>query len=161
MGLNESFDTINYAEWVPVLIIYAIITTLSVIVCRKIYTRYKNLPDKTVEANLIKKSRYYGYGETNDGLPATATYIIAKYEYYINGRRHTAKTKCFDSVPDTILLFYKKGNRDIRGEKEFSYPDKYKILMGLWFIVGVTLLTIGVSVALNIPVIVQMFAEPK
>lgn len=157
MGLDESFETYDLAQWFPVLVIYAILVTISVIVCRKLYTRYKNLPDKTVEAKLIKKSRYYGDGETNDGLPATASYIIAKYEYRIDGRRHTVKTKCFGSVPDTILLFYKKGNGDIRGEKEFSYPDKYKILMGLWFIVGVSLLTIGISLILGIDVIKNMF----
>ena len=157
MGLDESFETYDFVQWFPVLVIYAILVTISVIICRKLYTRYKNLPDKTVEAKLIKKSRYYGDGETNDGLPATVSYIIAKYEYRIDGRRHTVKTQCFGSVPDIILLFYKKGNGDIRGEKEFSYPDKYKILMGLWFIVGVSLLTIGISLMLGIDVIKNMF----
>ena len=157
MGLDERFEKYDLAEWFPVLVIYAILVTISVIVCRKIYTRYKNLPDKTVEAKLIKKSRYYGDGETNDGLPSTASYTIAKYEYRINGLRHTVKTQCFGSVPDTILLFYKKGNGDIRGEKEFSYPNKYKILMGLWFIVGVSLLTIGISLILGIDVIKNLF----
>ena len=157
MGLGEIFITYDLSECFPFLVIYDILVTISVIVCRKIYTRYKNLPDKTVEAKLIKKSRYYGDGETNDGLPSTASYTIAKYEYRINGLRHTVKTQCFGSVPDTILLFYKKGNGDIRGEKEFSYPNKYKILMGLWFIVGVSLLTIGISLILGIDVIKNLF----
>ena len=157
MGVNESFETYDLAEWFRVLVIYAILVTISVIVCRKLYTRYKNLPDKTVEAKLIKKSRYYGDGETNDGLPATASYIIAKYEYRIDGIRHTVKTKCFGSVPDTILLFYKKGSSDIRAEKTFSLPDKYKVFIGLWFIVGVTLLTIGISLMLGVEVIRKMF----
>ena len=102
-----------------------------------------------------------GESKTNDGLPATASYIIAKYEYYINGIRHTVKTQCFGSVPDTIILFYKKGSGDIRGEKEFSYPDKYKVLMGLWFIVGVSLLTIGISLMLGIDVIKNKFQRIK
>ena len=157
MGFNESFETYDLAEWFPVLVIYAILVTISVIVCRKLYTRYKNLPDKTVEAKLIKKSRYYGSGETNDGLPSSARYIIAKYEYNINSIRHTVKTQCFGSVPDTIILYYKKGNRDIRAEKTFSLPDKYKVFIGLWFIVGVTLLTIGISLMLGIEVIRKMF----
>lgn len=157
MGLDESFETYDLAEWAPVLIVYAVLVTISVIVFRKIYTRYKNLPDKTVEAILIKKSRYYGSGETNDGLPSSARYIIAKYEYYINGIRHTVKTQCFGSVPDTILLFYKKGNSDIRGEKEFSLPGKYKVLMAIWFTAGIALITIGLSWVLGFEVIRKMF----
>ncbi|WP_407721616.1 hypothetical protein [Ruminococcus sp. JE7B6] len=157
MGLNESFETINLDEWFPVLITYAIVLAISIIICRKLINNYKKIPDKCVDARLIKTSDYFGDGETNDGLPSTASYTIAKYEYYINNCRHTIKTKCFDSIPKNITLYYKKGNSDIRVEKTFSLPDKYKILMGVWLILGVTIITIIISWAFGFEVIRKMF----
>lgn len=157
MGLDESFETINIVEWVPVLLIYAIVLIISIIICRKLIKNYKKIPDKCVDARLITTSDYFGDGETNDGLPSTVSYTIAKYEYYINNRRHTLKTKCFDSIPKSITLYYKKGNKDIRVEKAFSLPDKYKILMGVWLILGVTIITIIISWAFGFEVIRKMF----
>lgn len=145
MGLDEEFETINYNEAFPVLIVYAIVMFISIVIYKKWYKRYKSIPDKTVEARLIKTSDYFGDGETNDGLPSTASYIIAKYEYYINNKRHTVKTKCFGSVPESITLYYKKGNWDVRGEKEFSLPYWLSALMIAYFTAGVALITVFIS----------------
>lgn len=66
MGLDEEFETINYNEAFPVLIVYAIVMFISIVIYKKWYKRYKSIPDKTVEARLIKTSDYFGDGETNE-----------------------------------------------------------------------------------------------
>lgn len=146
--MQESFYTID-PKWIPILVIYAVVMAVSLVVFRIWYKRYKSIPDKQVTAKLKKTSDYFGMGETNDGMPSSYTYSIAKYEYYLNGNRHTIKLKCQGSVSDEVVLYYKKGRRDVRLEKKFTLPIVYKYLFLLYFVIGIALITVGVSQCLG------------
>ncbi len=146
--MQESFYTID-PKWIPILVIYAVVMAVSLVVFRIWYKRYKSIPDKQVTAKLKKTSDYFGMGETNDGMPSSYTYSIAKYEYYLNENRYTIKLKCQGSVSDEVVLYYKKGRRDVRLEKKFTLPIVYKYLLLLYFVIGIALITVGASQCLG------------
>lgn len=157
MGLDETFETFDYAEWAPVLVIHSLVMAISIVVFVMIFKHYKRLPDKKVTARLIKTADYFGDGKTAADLPVTASYTIAKYEYYINNRRYTVKTRCQDSIPKTIELYYKLGNIDIRVEEKNIIPGKFIICMLLFLMFGAALITIGISLLLGIEVVRKGF----
>ena len=100
------------SEDIPLLIIYIVVFSISMFIYRKWKKRYINTSDKTTEATLLSTRSYdshYGYAESRH-----APYILGKYEFYINGKRHTTKFKFFSYLPQKHTLYYKKGAWDIR-----------------------------------------------
>lgn len=150
--MQKSFYEID-PKWIPILAIYASIMTISIVIVRVWYKRYKSIPDKQVIAKLKKVSNYFGFGATNDGMPSRCTYSIGKYEYNINGNRYTIKLKCSEGLMEQVILYYKKGHRDIRLEKRFELPFYYKLLLLLYFVIGIVLITVLVSQLLGYQVL--------
>ena len=146
----HSFDP----GWAPVLIIYAIIMTVSIIIFRRLYKNYKNIPDKTVEGRLIKTKYVNGTGDPKDDEYNRWPYAIGKYEYFLNGRRHFIKvrTRGTNAPKDKITLYYKKGNRDIRVWEVYSLSAWRFLFLALYFVVGVTILTIIIAKLIGIDI---------
>lgn len=152
MSGYQSFYTVD-SKYIPILLIYVAILIPSIIIAVIWYKKYKSIPDKTVTATLIKTTDYSGYGSTNDNLAPQERYTVAKYEYYINGKRHTVIIKCFGEIQKQITLYYKKGVNDIRNKKVFSLPFPKKLLLLLYFVVGIAVITYGIATLLGYKVI--------
>lgn len=143
--MENLFTGVVSKEWLPVLIIYCAIMAICIAIYKVWVGRYKKTPDKRITAHLIKESDYFGDGGPENGLAARVAYTLAKYEYYIDQKRHCIKLKFTGKVPETVELYYKKGNRDIRINKRFYLPTILKVFLSLIFVVGVPLLTIAIS----------------
>ena len=138
-------------KWTPILIIYTVIMAISIVIVRSWYKKYKNIPDKQLTAKLVKTSFYYGHGESYYGL--NSSFTKAKYEYFLNGNRHTIKLKCSENALEQVVLYYKKGRSDLRIDKRFELPIRYKIMLLFYFVIGTALITILISKILGYPII--------
>lgn len=145
MLINIQNDALLSSDDMRVVIIYIIVFSISMFFYRKWKNYYKNIPDKTTDATLLSTRSYdshYGYAESRH-----APYILGKYEFYINGKRHTTKFKFFSYPPEKSTLYYKKGAWDIRWDKNttFKVPIMISRLALLYFIFGVIFIAVGID----------------
>ena len=128
-------------------LIYVVLMVISIIAYRKWYKHYKNIPDKTTVGRLIKTQSKFGEeGIYDDGR---ATYLVGTYEFEIGGKRYKDRFSNEKGLSDEIILYYKKGRKDVRAKKKFTLAPIKVFFAFVYFAFGVLLLTILLSKMVN------------
>ena len=133
-------------EEIGYIAIFLGVLLLNIIIYRMFKKAYKKIPDKTVVAKLLKSNNYVK-NSSAQYLEEQVSYTIAKYEYYINNRRHIIKFKCGDQyrIDMEKVLYYKIGSFDIRSSEIFELPLVLRVFWGLMLSIG----TAGIALLIN------------